>query len=215
MCVCHNKTWIYEKVVPPDPGRNSSCVGTPPLVVWVSRCVTIYDSPKCLPSWYKPWGRKYYSSHPLSRSPLERRIGIHSYEVRTDGTFGSFLTNHCMTRNTHVIVAPTLFIYIYICIVIQFEKARAIENQCYVIAAAQCGRHNDQRSSYGHSLVVDGWGTVLVDAGGMDQPLSTTTAPTITTCDIDLSTIESIRERMPIQQHRANSHFSTDRETRK
>jgi predicted amidohydrolase len=38
---------------------------------------------------------------------------------------------------------------------------RAIENQCYVIAAAQIGRHNSKRSSYGHSIIVDPWGTVV------------------------------------------------------
>ena len=37
-------------------------------------------------------------------------------------------------------------------------RARAIECQCYVIAAAQAGRHNDKRESYGHSLVIDPWG---------------------------------------------------------
>ena len=86
-------------------------------------------------------------------------------------------------------------------------SARAIENQCYVIAAAQYGQHNEKRTSYGHSLVVDGWGNVIVDAGGMDSAIKpTSTQPTITTCEIDLSTIDAIRENMPIQQHRANVH---------
>jgi deaminated glutathione amidase len=86
--------------------------------------------------------------------------------------------------------------------------ARAIENQCYVIAAAQCGQHNEKRVSYGHSLVVDGWGTIIADAGGMDSEVKpSSTQPSIITCDIDLSTIQSIRERMPIQQHRANAQF--------
>lgn len=44
-------------------------------------------------------------------------------------------------------------------------KARAIETQCYVIASCQWGQHNSQIESYGHSLVVDPWGTVLLDAG--------------------------------------------------
>jgi predicted amidohydrolase len=78
-----------------------------------------------------------------------------------------------------------------------------------VIAAAQYGQHNDKRTSYGHSLVVDGWGTIVMDAGGMDSevpPLST--QPIVTLCDVDLSTIDSIRERMPIQQHRASAHLN-------
>lgn len=83
--------------------------------------------------------------------------------------------------------------------------ARAIENQCYVIAAAQYGRHNEKRASYGHSLVVDPWGTVVADAGGVDFGHAPT--PTIITCDVDLDLLASIRERMPIQQHRENAEF--------
>ncbi|KAH9767981.1 Deaminated glutathione amidase /cytosolic [Citrus sinensis] len=40
-------------------------------------------------------------------------------------------------------------------------RARAIETQCYVIAAAQAGKHNDKRESYGDSLIIDPWGTVI------------------------------------------------------
>ena len=43
-------------------------------------------------------------------------------------------------------------------------RARAIENQCYVIASAQWGENNENISTYGHSLIVDPWGDVLVDA---------------------------------------------------
>lgn len=39
-------------------------------------------------------------------------------------------------------------------------RARAIENQCYVIAAAQAGQHNEKRASYGHSMIIDPWGEV-------------------------------------------------------
>jgi predicted amidohydrolase len=40
-------------------------------------------------------------------------------------------------------------------------RARAIENQCYVVAAGQCGVHNNGRKSYGHSMIIDPWGKVL------------------------------------------------------
>lgn len=39
-------------------------------------------------------------------------------------------------------------------------RARAIEQQCYVVAAAQSGQHNDRRTSYGHSMVIDPWGKI-------------------------------------------------------
>jgi deaminated glutathione amidase len=105
----------------------------------------------------------------------------------------------------------------------RLSQARAIENQCYVIAAAQYGAHNDKRESYGHALVIDPWGAILVDAGGADTattvndqaqqakggdhivPLIST--PSIVTCVIDLNLVSSIRERMPIQQHRTNAQF--------
>tara|TARA_R110000868_G_scaffold183422_2_gene424716 strand:+ start:13871 stop:14644 length:774 start_codon:yes stop_codon:yes gene_type:complete len=44
-------------------------------------------------------------------------------------------------------------------------KARAIENQCYVIASGQWGEHNERIRTFGHSLVIDPWGEVVVDAG--------------------------------------------------
>jgi predicted amidohydrolase len=75
-------------------------------------------------------------------------------------------------------------------------RARAIETQCYVAAAAQCGAHNDKRSSYGHSLLVDPFGAVLCDLGGEDQAC-------VGVCEVDLGLVESVREKMPVMQHRA------------
>ena len=46
------------------------------------------------------------------------------------------------------------------------QRARAVEASAFVIAAAQVGRHEDGRQTYGHSLVVDPWGEVLLDMGG-------------------------------------------------
>ena len=77
-------------------------------------------------------------------------------------------------------------------------RARAIETQCYVAAAAQCGAHNPKRSSYGHSLLVDPWGTVLSDLGGEAEFA-------LATADIDLSLQDSIRRKMPIALHRDNA----------
>merc|ERR1740123_1679355 len=72
-------------------------------------------------------------------------------------------------------------------------RARAIEAQCYVIAAAQTGQHNEKRSSYGHSLIVDPWGTVIAQVG---EGVGVATAP------IDLDYLASVRRNMPVQQHR-------------
>jgi nitrilase len=72
-------------------------------------------------------------------------------------------------------------------------RARAIENQCYIVAAAQGGRHSETRETWGHSMIIDPWGVVLdcVNAG-----------EGIAIADIDLARIDDIRLRMPIAQQR-------------
>ncbi|HEX7740986.1 MAG TPA: carbon-nitrogen hydrolase family protein [Sphingobium sp.] len=67
-------------------------------------------------------------------------------------------------------------------------RARAIEAGCFVIAAAQNGRHADGRETYGHSLIVDPWGDVLLDME---------TESGLALADIDLSRIEEVRGRVP------------------
>ena len=74
-------------------------------------------------------------------------------------------------------------------------RARAIECQSYVIAAAQAGRHNAKRESYGHSIIVDPWGTVVAKR---EDPLDTG----IAVAEIDGELLASIRERMPLHEHR-------------
>ena len=72
-------------------------------------------------------------------------------------------------------------------------RARAIENQCFVLAPAQCGTHSPERSSYGHSIAVDPWGTVLAQAA--DAP-----GVTLAECDTDAQT--RLRETLPVLKHR-------------
>ncbi|KAG4433913.1 hypothetical protein IFR05_010610 [Cadophora sp. M221] len=71
-------------------------------------------------------------------------------------------------------------------------KARAIETQAYVIAAAQIGAHNEKRTSYGHSMVVDPWGKVLLDMTGEGSEAE------IGVVDVDLAYWEKIRQEMPL-----------------
>ncbi|XP_020688225.1 nitrilase-like protein 2 [Dendrobium catenatum] len=73
-------------------------------------------------------------------------------------------------------------------------RARAIETQCFVIAAAQAGKHNEKRESYGGSLIIDPWGTVIAR---LPDRLSTG----IAIADLNLSQIDAIRTRMPIATH--------------
>jgi len=69
------------------------------------------------------------------------------------------------------------------------QRARAVEASAFVIAAAQVGEHEDGRTTYGHSLVVDPWGEVLLDMGGDTAGLAL--------CDIDLARIAEIRKQLP------------------
>jgi deaminated glutathione amidase len=71
-------------------------------------------------------------------------------------------------------------------------RARAIENGCYVFAAAQGGVHENGRETYGHSLVVDPWGRVLAEGG---------TEPGIVLAAIDLGAVAAARGRIPSLQH--------------
>jgi predicted amidohydrolase len=72
-------------------------------------------------------------------------------------------------------------------------RARAIEAGLFVVAAAQVGRHEDGRQTFGHSLVVDPWGDVLLDMGEDTG---------VGFADIDLSRISDVRSRIPALNHR-------------
>ena len=72
-------------------------------------------------------------------------------------------------------------------------RARAIENQAFVIAPAQCGRHSETRASHGRSLIVDPWGLVLAQGG--DQPC-------VVLADCDLGELARIRASLPSLEHR-------------
>ncbi|KAL9587290.1 MAG: hypothetical protein Q9212_000337 [Teloschistes hypoglaucus] len=72
-------------------------------------------------------------------------------------------------------------------------RARAIETQSYVIAAAQVGSHNEKRSSYGHSMIVSPWGDLLAELGGEKKD-----SPEIAVAEVDLARLEQIRREMPL-----------------
>ncbi|MFT5161486.1 MAG: putative amidohydrolase [Alteromonadaceae bacterium] len=71
-------------------------------------------------------------------------------------------------------------------------KARAIENQLYMVAPAQDGIHANGRETYGHSLIVDPWGDVLADAG---------TGTTLIRIVYEQKILNQVRQDMPVKQH--------------
>jgi predicted amidohydrolase len=72
-------------------------------------------------------------------------------------------------------------------------RARAIEAGLFVVAAAQVGHHEDGRNTFGHSLVVDPWGEILLDMGE---------EPGVAFADVDLKRISDVRSRIPALNHR-------------
>jgi predicted amidohydrolase len=72
-------------------------------------------------------------------------------------------------------------------------RARAIESQAFLVAAAQGGQHEDGRETFGHSLVVDPWGVILLDQGDNNG---------VAFADIDLGRIAEVRAQVPALSHR-------------
>jgi len=71
-------------------------------------------------------------------------------------------------------------------------RARAIENGCFVFAAAQGGRHANGRTTYGHSIAISPWGEILAEAG---------TEPCVIVTDIDAGEVDRVRARIPALDH--------------
>ena len=72
-------------------------------------------------------------------------------------------------------------------------RARAIEQQCYVLAAAQTGHHYGRRRSYGHALIADPWGTILAECGEGEG---------VAVASVDSSYVASVRGSLPSLAHR-------------
>jgi deaminated glutathione amidase len=72
------------------------------------------------------------------------------------------------------------------------QRARAIENGCFVLAAAQGGTHENGRDTFGHSLVVDPWGRIIAEGG---------TEPGVVIAEIDPAEVAKARGRVPSLNH--------------
>jgi predicted amidohydrolase len=71
-------------------------------------------------------------------------------------------------------------------------KARAIESQCFVFAAAQGGRHEHGRETFGHSLIISPWGQILAEGA---------VHPSVIFGDVELGMVEDVRTRVPSLRH--------------
>ncbi|MCL7945219.1 carbon-nitrogen hydrolase family protein [Marinobacter sp. ATCH36] len=72
-------------------------------------------------------------------------------------------------------------------------RARAIENQLWMVAPGQGGQNSERRRTYGHSMIVDPWGRVMSEIGEGSG---------VVTADLDMERLREIRARMPVWEHR-------------
>ena len=74
-------------------------------------------------------------------------------------------------------------------------RARAIETQCWLLAPAQCGAHDDKglRRSYGHSVIIDPWGTIVAECGEEEG---------LCLAEIDEARVSAVRQQIPMAQNR-------------
>nr|KAJ3423129.1 hypothetical protein HK105_001829 [Polyrhizophydium stewartii] len=79
-------------------------------------------------------------------------------------------------------------------------RCRAIETQCYVVAAAQVGQHTEKRASYGHAMIVDPWGKIVAACGENKEDVQV--------AEIDLDYLEAIRRDMPVESHRRHDVYT-------
>lgn len=78
-------------------------------------------------------------------------------------------------------------------------RARAIENQAYIIAANQCGTHDRQIVTYGHSMIIDAWGNILTSADSKESVIF---------AEIDLKALHTVRGQLPALKHRRDSSYT-------
>ncbi len=78
-------------------------------------------------------------------------------------------------------------------------RARAIETGCFVVAAAQVGSHDDGRQTWGHTLVIDPWGRILLDMGG--------TQAGVAVVDLDLHLVDQARSQIPSLKNERQYNF--------
>ena len=120
-----------------------------------------------------------------AETPLGRLGLAVCYDVRFPALFEALGRQHCdVLAIPAAFTVPTGKAHWHL-----LQRARAVEASAFVVAAAQVGEHADGRRTYGHSLVVDPWGDVLLDMGGEAAGLGLV--------DIELSRIAEIRRQLP------------------
>jgi deaminated glutathione amidase len=132
-------------------------------------------------------------STPTTVQALEMRVGLSvCYDLRFPELYRQLMHPPC-----DLISVPAAFTYTTG--LAHWElllRARAVENQCYVIAAAQGGTHENGRRTFGHTMVVDPWGKVLAVLPEGEG---------VVMAELDAQRIASVRTQLPALEHRRSS----------
>ncbi|KAI8099935.1 carbon-nitrogen hydrolase [Halteromyces radiatus] len=132
--------------------------------------------------------------------PIKSPLGVLGLQICYDLRFAE-LSIQQRRQGAHILTFPSAFtVKTGMAHWETLLRARAIETQCYVIASAQIGQHNQKRISYGNSMIVDPWGTVLARCPDL-------TEPTLALASIDLDYLNKIRTEMPVMNHRRNDIY--------
>ena len=113
------------------------------------------------------------------------------------------LYRHLTALGAEIIFVPAaFFLYTGKHHWLQLLVARAIENQVYIIAPNQWGQHYEGRISYGSSVIIDPWGSIVCCAAERPEIVSTT---------IDLDYLKEVRQNMPTLSHRSSALYQQDK----
>ncbi len=126
---------------------------------------------------------------PVAVSVGEYRIGLSTcYDLRFPELYRIYADDNCdVMCNVAAFTATTGRVHWR-----PLLKARAIENQAYVLASAQWGRHPDGRETWGHSMIIDPWGEVLAELPEGDG---------VVLAELSKKRLHQVRESLPSLQH--------------
>jgi len=191
-----NRLWLIGGTLPlrvdgdPDHALNASCVYAPD-----GRLVTRYVK---MHLFHYDNGRERYDegsvlragSEPVAFDAAALRVGLSiCYDLRFPELYRALMDPPC-----DLLAVPAAFTYTTGRAHWELLlRARAIENQCYVIAPAQGGLHETGRRTWGHTMIVDPWGEV---AGVLAE------GEGVVTAEVDVARIASVRAQLPALEHR-------------